>query len=133
MGVYSSNHVNIFVDFYSGIVRKAQYLYLISIRDRSDKQGIYWCSIIDIHPEKLFLFDSFGIVGLQNVVNQNNESLVKKILNRIEKITQTDNKATIVKTNFSRLVYNALEDKKLVKLSVTAKNIFYFSKILSKT
>ena len=83
MGVYSSNHVNIFVDFYSGIVRKAQYLYLISIRDRSDKQGTYWCSIIDIHPEKLFLFDSFGIAGLQNVVNQNNESLVKKILNRI--------------------------------------------------
>ena len=133
MGVYPSNHVNIFVDFYSCIVRKVQYLYLISIRDRSDKPGTYWCSITDIHPAKLFLSDSFGTVGLQNFVNENNENLVKKILKRIEKIAQTDNKVTIVKANFPRLVHNALEDKKLVKLSVTAKNLFHFSKILSKT
>ena len=65
--------------------RKAQNSYLISNKDRSNNPDTYWWSIIDIHPEKLFLFDSFAIVGLQNLKNENDEKLVKKILNGIKK------------------------------------------------
>ena len=41
-------------------------------------------------------------------------------------MTQTDNKVTIVKINFSRLVYNAPGDKELVKSSDTVENLFHF-------
>ena len=39
-------------------------------------------------------------------------------------------KITIVKINFSRLVYNVLKDNKTVKLSYTVKDFFLFIKVL---
>ena len=41
-------------------------------------------------------------------------------------MTQTDNKIRAVKTNFSRLFYNALKDKETAKLSDIAKDLFVF-------
>ena len=113
LGVYPSNHINKFVEFHKLMVKKAQYPYLILNTDRSYKPGTYWWSIIDIHLKKsIFLFDSFGIIGLCNFIIQNDESIVKKTLHRIKKMIQTGNKITIVKKKFSRLIYYRLNDKK---------------------
>lgn len=41
-------------------------------------------------------------------------------------MTQTDSKRKIVKINFPRLVYNALKDKEIGKLSEIANELFLF-------
>ena len=41
-------------------------------------------------------------------------------------MTRTDNKLTLVKTNFSMKNYNALLKLNVTKLSATARDLFYF-------
>ena len=66
----------------------------------------------------IFLFNSFRIDGLRNFIIQKEfkkkEEFEKVFKNTygIKKVTQTNIKITILKTNFSRLVYNALENKR---------------------
>lgn len=47
-----------------------------------------------------------------------------------KKTTEMRKKITIVKINFSRLVYNLLKDNKTVKLSYTVKEFFLFIIVL---
>ena len=64
----------------------------------------------------IFLFNSFRIDGLRNFIIQKELKKKKKGIQEntygIKKVTQTNIKITILKTNFSRLVYNALENKR---------------------
>ena len=47
-------------------------------------------------------------------------------------MTQMDNKIKIVKANFSRTAYNALDDKEIAKLSDTAKDLFHYIDVFGK-
>lgn len=65
----------------------------------------------------IFLFNSFRIDGLRNFIIQKEFKKKKKKgiqenTYGIKKVTRTNIKITILKTNFSRLVYNALENKR---------------------
>lgn len=66
----------------------------------------------------------FGIKCLQELIIENGEKILKKILSGIEKATQMDNKIMIVKKSFSRSAYNLLKDKEIAKLSDTVKDLF---------
>ena len=69
-GVVASNNISCFISFHSLIrERYAKYSFMISNKNRSDKGGTQWWSILDPHPKKeMFLFDSFGLMGVQNFI-----------------------------------------------------------------
>ena len=56
--------------------RGVKYPFLISNTDRSDKKETHWWSILDIHPKtEIFFFDSFGIEGIKNSINQDEKKI----------------------------------------------------------
>ena len=60
------------------------------------------------------------------------KKIVKELFHRLEKMTQTGNKITIVRKDISRTVYNALEHKDILKLSDNAKTLFHFINAFGK-
>ena len=71
-GVFSSDHINRFISFHNLIKEKnAKYPFITVNTDKSDKNGMYWWEILDLHPLKnIFLFNSFGFVGLKSFIIQ---------------------------------------------------------------
>ena len=56
MGVYSSNNLTRYINFYDIInERNAKYPFAIFNADRSNKAGAHWWRFLDIHPKK-FVF-----------------------------------------------------------------------------
>ena len=72
VGVFSSGHINRFTSFHNLLKENnAKYPFMIVITDKSDKNGTYWWDILDLHPPKnIFLFDSFGFMGLKGFIIQ---------------------------------------------------------------
>ena len=57
------------------------YRFAIMNTDRSDKNGIYQWSFLDLHPkEEISLFNSFGFEGFKEFVLQNGQKVLKKTL-----------------------------------------------------
>ena len=54
------------------------------------------------------MFGSFSVVGLRNIIVQNDEKIVKKKIFGMEKLTSTDNKLTVGQT-FSQPTYEKLK------------------------
>ena len=55
-----------------------------------------------IKPKTDFFFlDSFGVDGLKSFIIQDNKKVVEKILFRIEQLTRTGNKITLVNIKFN--------------------------------
>lgn len=52
------------------------------------------------------LFDSFGVIGLRKFTIQDDEKKIQKRLSGLEKSKRSDNKLTIVHTNFSLSLQN---------------------------
>ena len=98
-----------------------KYPFLIANTDRADKGGMHWWSILDISPASDFqLMDSFGAFGLKNFYVQNDRKLVKKTIKGIEKLSQNDDKLTLVKLRFLVRNYWDLKDIERLLLSETA-------------
>ena len=76
------------------------------------KHLAHWTSIINLHHKKaIFLFDSFGIIGLRNFIIQTDENIVQKVAHGIKTLTQTNNKITIGRENFPGTTYSVLEEE----------------------
>ena len=76
---------------------------MISNNNRWDKSGTHWRSMLDLQSKKeMFLFDSSGLMGLQNLIMQDHMKLINKILFRTEKFKQADNTLNLVETKYSR-------------------------------
>ena len=59
----------------------ARYRFAIMNKDRSDKNGIYQWSFLDLHPKKeISLFNSFGFEDFKEFVLQNDQKVLKKTL-----------------------------------------------------
>ena len=80
-GVFKSNHINHFI-FHNLLKEKdSQYPFMLSITDRSDKNRTQSCSIFDLHSKKeIFLFGSFGLKGLKNLIIQDDKKIINKTL-----------------------------------------------------
>lgn len=68
--------------------------------DRSDKEGIHWCSNLDLHPKS-----SLGFKGVQN-------------------FKENDNIISLVSVKFSILNYEKLNNKEISNLSTTTIDLF---------
>ena len=82
MGVYSMDKITRYINFYGIIKRKnGKCPFAIFNTDNHNKPRKHWWSFIDIRPEKiLFLFDSFGIEGLNFFIVNNDEKIINELL-----------------------------------------------------
>lgn len=86
VGVFPSDKMNRFINFYSMIRGKpdAKYPLLISNTDRTGTEGIHWWGF---HPKtEIFIFDFLIFVkGLKNFIIQDDKKLIDKTLFGIKK------------------------------------------------
>ena len=55
--------------------------------------------------DTLFLFDSFGIIGLLGFLVENNKKIFKKVITGMQGIFKMDNEVTLPKWSFKRHNY----------------------------
>ena len=72
--------------------KKAPYLFMIMNTDQANKEGEHWWSLLEISSkEQIFLFDSFGFIGLKEFIIDNDKQIIDQFFYGLEKI----NKKTI--------------------------------------
>ena len=127
VGVFASNYMNKFINHAEMIEDSGKFPFIIANTDASDKSGTHWWSILDIEPRTdIFFFDSYGIEGLNHFIIKHDKEIVTKILIGIEKMDRTDNKITLCKVRFNLGACKQLSKDKILSLSDTARNFFYF-------
>ena len=135
VGVYSSDLITNYINFYDIIKeRRAKYPFAIFNTDRKNKPGTHWWSFLGIHPRKDFLlFDSFEFAGFKQIIVDNDESIINKMLFNLEKFNKKDLESLI----FSIESYNKIkETSRLENLINTAEDFFHllseFAKLKKK-
>ena len=70
VSVFSSNHIFRFINFHSMIKEKhVRYPFMIMNTDRSNKKGVHWWSLLELHtPKHIFLYNSFGFSGFKEFI-----------------------------------------------------------------
>ena len=128
VGVFPSNHMSKFINHAAMITAKeGKYPFVIVNTDDTSKGETHWWSILDIEPKTdIFFFYSFGLDKLKHFIVQNDRKIVEKILFGTEKMTRTDNKITLCKTQFNLNACKNLSKVELDSLSDTATNFFHF-------
>ena len=135
VGGYSSDLITKYINFYDIIKeRRAKHPFAIFNTDRENKPGTHCWSFFGIHPRKDFLlFDSFGFAGFKQIIVDNNESLINKMLFNLEQFNKKDLESLI----FSIESCNKIkETSRLENLINTAKDFFHllpeFAKLKKK-
>ena len=92
MGVYSSNSITKYMNFYEIIKGKnAKYTFAIFNTDRENKTGTHWWSFLDIYPKRdLLLFDSSSFTGFKKFIIDNDLSVIDKLLFNLQKFNKKD-------------------------------------------
>ena len=93
VGVFSSNDTFRFFKFKHLIrEKKAPYPFMIMNTDRANKEGEHRWSLLEISSkEQIFLFDSFGFVGLTEFIIDNDKQIIDQFFYGLEKINKKDN------------------------------------------
>ena len=127
MGVYSSDSITKYINFYDIIKEKrAKYLFAIFNTDRENKSGTHWRSFLDIHPKKdPLLFDSFDFTGFKQFIVDDDKNEIDKMLFNLEKFNKKDTKVNLVSLTFSIESYKKIKEKSLDNLTDTAKDFFH--------
>lgn len=76
-----------------------------------------------------FLFEFFRMFGLENFINADDNRKSNKILSGPVKLKLSDNRITLVETNFSHGAFKHLIDNEKLKLIETPQNLFSFFKL----
>ena len=120
MGVYSSNSIAKYINFYEIIKAKnSEYPFAIFNKDRENKPGTQWWSFLDIYPKgDLLLFDSFII--------DNDLSVIDTLLFNLQEVKKKDSKINLVSLTFSIESYQKIQEKSLKNLTDTAKISFIY-------
>ena len=92
MGVYSSNSIAKYINFYEIIKEKdTKFPFAIFNTNRENKPGMHWWSFLDIYPKKdLLLFDSFGFTGFKKFIIDNDLGAIDKLLFNLQKFNKKD-------------------------------------------
>ena len=127
MGVYSSNSITKYINFYEIIkAGNAKYLFAIFNTGRENIPRTHWWSFLDIYPKKDFLlFDSFGFTSFEKFIIDNDLSVIDKLLFNLQKFNEKDSKINLVSLTFSIESYQKMKGKSLNKLTNTAKGFFH--------
>lgn len=107
---------------------------MIANNDAENKSGTHWWSFLDIEKkDSMFLFQSFGTLGLLNFIVQNDNLIFNKVIKGMKNIFMKDNKISMLKRTFQRNKYLKLTQKGLNQLSDTAFYSFRFLDEFSKS
>ena len=101
MGMYSSNTITKYINFYKIIkAENATYSLAIFNTDRENKPEMHWWSFLD--PKKdLLLFDNFGFAGFKKIIIDNDLSVIDELLFSLQKFNKKDSKIYLVSLTFS--------------------------------
>ena len=124
VGVFPSNHTFKFLNFTHLIKEKlASYPFMIMNTDRSGQEGDHWWSLLELYSkEQIFLFDSFGFIGLKEFIVDNDRKLVDRFFYGLEKINRRDKRINLTYVQFDLESYKKI-DRKL--LTTTAQDFFH--------
>ena len=132
VGVFPSNKTFRFFKF-KHIIRekKAPYPFMIMNTDRANKEGEHWWSLLEVSSkEQIFLFDSFGFIGLKEFIIDNDKQIIDQFFYGLEKINKKDNIINLIYVRFDNESYKKLNKS---SLTPTAKDFFHslsgFSKV----
>ena len=91
--------------------------------DRKNQEGEHWWSLLEISDKKqIFLFDSFGFVGLKGFIIDDDRLLLDRFFYGLDKINKNDKKI-----NLTYVRFDIAEFKKTNKdaLTPTAQDFFH--------
>ena len=132
VGVFPSNETFRFFKFKHLIrEKKAPYPFMIMNTDRSNHEGEHWWSLIEISSkDQIFLFDSFGFVGLKEFIVGNDRQIIDNFFYGLEKINKKDKVINLTYVRFDNDSYKKVNK---ASLTPTAKDFFHslseFSKV----
>ena len=115
VGVFLSNHTFKFLDFSHLVKEKsAPYPFMIMNTDRSGQKGEHWWSFLEVSSkEEIFLFDSFGFIGLKEFIIDNGRKLIDKFFFGLEKINKKDKRINLTYLQFDLGSYKRVNRKLL--------------------
>ena len=107
---------------------------MIMNTDRSIKEGEHWWSLLEISTkEQIFLFDSFGFIGLKEFVVDDDKQIIDQFFYGLEKINKKDNVINLTYVRFDTALYKKVKKETLTS---TARDFFHslseFSKVHNK-
>ena len=81
VGVFPSDHIFKFLNFTHLVTEKAtQYPFMIMNTDKSRQKGTHWWSFLEMSSkEQIFLFDSYGFIGLKEFIIDNDRKVIDKL------------------------------------------------------
>ena len=132
VGVFLSNETFRFFKFKHLIrEKKTPYPFMIVNTGRSNEEREHWWSLMEISSkDQIFLFDSFGFVGLKEFIVDNDRQIIDNFFYGLEEINKKDKVINVTYVHFDSYSY-----KKVNKASLTpiAKDFFHslskFSKV----
>ena len=132
VGVFPSNDTFKFFKFKHLIrEKKAPYPFMIMNTDRSNKEGEHWWSLLEIsNKDQIFLFDSFGFVGLKEFIVDDDKQIIDQFFYGLEKINKKDKIINLTYVRFDTASYKKVKKE---TLTPTARDFFHslseFSKV----
>ena len=118
-GVFPSNHTFKFLKFAKIVeVKGAPYPFMIMNRDRAGTKGTHWWNFLEISSkEQIFLFDSYGFVGLKEFIIDNDRKPIDKFFYGLEKINKNDKKINLTYVQFDLTAFKKIEKSQLTKIA----------------
>ena len=107
---------------------------MIMNTDRSNKEGEHWWSLLEISTKnQIFLFDSFGFVGLKEFIVDDDKQIIDQFFYGLEKINKKDKIINLTYVRFETASYRKVKKE---TLTPTARDFFHslseFSKVHNK-
>ena len=114
IGIYSSNLITRFINYYKIIKEKdCCYPFAIFNTDRANKSVMHWRNFLNVYPKmELLLFDSQGFQGLKYFIIDNVEPTINKLFYNLNKFNKKDKTVNLVSLKFSIETYHKLKKKK---------------------
>ena len=135
VGVFPSNDTFKFFKFKHLIrEKKAPYPFMIMNTDRLNKEGEHWWSLLEISTkDQIFLFDSFGFIGLKEFIVDDDKQIIDQFFYGLEKINKKDNVINLTYVRFDTALYKKVKKETLTS---TVRDFFHspseFSKVHNK-
>ena len=90
MGVYSSESITKYINFYEIIKEKEQNIHLqfSTLTEKINQERVGGAFLISIQKKDLLLFDSFDFVGFKQFIIDNDSTIIDNMLFNLRKQTQ---------------------------------------------
>ena len=124
VGTFASNNTFRFLNFTEVISEKdAPYPFMVMNTDRSNQKGTHWWSFLELSAkEYIFLFDSYGFIGLKEFIIDNDRKFIDKFFYGLEKINKKDKKINLTYVQLDLASYKNINKRQLTR---TAQDFFH--------